>query len=444
MAPAFIWRTKKVCMWVIISPMYARNRRRRRTRRRLFGLLALLLTLSVAVLGLVSACALIEGDGAFSGPDEEAGQDRANASASGETGQRGETGGAAPQRDDGEPAAPEESGDPVRAVYLTAPSVDNLDAYLEFADETDVNAFVVDVKDVTGEVMYPSEVALANEIGATRDILDLDSLLRELDERGIYAIARVSTFEDDILPVERPDLAVADTATGSQWTNYVGNYWSDPYNREVWEYNAAIAKEVAEAGFDEVQFDYVRFPSDGPMGRLSYPAGPGDGEDEGPNPIASFLEYADGEIEPTGAKIAADVFGLAAGDNGAGVGQDVEAFAPHLDVISPMVYPSHYPVGSYGFDNPNARPYGVVSESMSEFEAAVREANPEIEIRPWLQDFDYGAPAYGPTQVAAQIRAVYDSGETGWLLWNAANVYTDGALKDTEAPGYGARDQASG
>lgn len=119
---------------------------------------------------------------------------------------------------------------------------------------------VIDVKDVTGEVMYPSEVELAREIGATRDVIpDLEALASDLEERGIYSIARVAVFEDDILPVERPDLAVQDSQTGAQWTNYQGQYWADAYDREVWEYNVAIAKEAAEAGFDEVQFDYVRF-----------------------------------------------------------------------------------------------------------------------------------------------------------------------------------------
>lgn len=396
----------------------------------------------VIVLGGLSACgALLNGDGAFSGEDndpaatgdssvETSPEDQADSATEGSSAQVSD----APEGDATQAATQDEPQEPVRAVYLTASSVDNLDAYLEFADETDVNAFVIDVKDVTGEVMYPSEVALANEIGATRDILDLDALLAELDKRDIYSIARVATFEDDILPVARPDLAATDTATNAQWTNYVGNYWSDPYNEEVWEYNAAIAKEVAEAGFDEVQFDYVRFPSDGPMERLAFPAQPEGGEDY--NPIARFLEYANGELEGTDAKIAADVFGLAAGEDGAGVGQRVALFAPHLDVMNPMIYPSHYPVGSYGLENPNARPYKVVSESMREFEEAASEVNPDLEIRPWLQDFTQGQPEYGRGQVSAQIRAVYDSGESGWLLWNAANVYTGEALSDTEAEDY--------
>lgn len=322
----------------------------------------------------------------------------------------------APQSD-----APEE----VRGIYLTAESASNIDPFLEMMERTDLNAVVIDVKDVTGEVMYSSDVDLANEIGAVRPVLDLERLVNELEERDIYSIARVATFEDDILPVQRPDLAVMDSATGAQWQNYAGNYWSDAHNREVWEYNVAITKEAAEAGFDEVQFDYVRFPSDGPMERLSYSAEPASG---GENTIPEFLEYADKELEPTGARIAADVFGLAAGDGGAGVGQDIRAMAPHLDVINPMVYPSHFPVGSYGLQNPNAHPYEVIENAMADFEKDAEASNPDLEIRPWLQDFDYGTPPYGPAEVKAQIRATHDSGATGWLLWNPSNVYSEQAL----------------
>ncbi|AHY46313.1 hypothetical protein RradSPS_1030 [Rubrobacter radiotolerans] len=386
----------------------------------MIGLLVLLALALLALFFLLSMCsALSERQSTTTAPD---------------AGQPGATGGVAGTQ--GEPEATEATEAdrpqrPVRGIYLTAASASDLSQHLPLIEETDVNAVVVDVKDVTGEVMHASEVPLANEVGATRDVLDLEALTTELREREVYSIARIATFEDDILPVARPDLAVTDSATGAQWTNNVGNYWSDPYNRTVWEYNVAIAKEAAEAGFDEVQFDYVRFPSDGPMERVVYPAQP---EDASGNVIGDFLAYAKGELEPTGVSVAADVFGLAAGEDGAGVGQDIPALAPHLDVISPMIYPSHYPAGSYGFDNPNARPYAVVAESMREFEEATREANPDIEIRPWLQDFSYGEPAYGPRQVSRQIDAVYDAGATGWLLWNPENVYTWQALTDTGSP----------
>jgi hypothetical protein len=340
----------------------------------------------------------------------------------------------APAPPDEKTAAPEpDAPESVKGIYLTAASASDIEPFLDLIERTEINAVVVDVKDVTGEVMYPSEVPLANEIGAARNILDLENLASELEERGVYTIARVATFEDAILPVQRPDLAVTDSATGAPWQNNLGSTWSDPHSREVWEYNVAVAKEAAEAGFDEVQFDYVRFPSDGPMETLSYPAEkPGD-EDT----IASFLEYASEELEPTGARVAADVFGLAAGDGGAGVGQNIREMAPHLDVICPMVYPSHFPVGSYGLENPNAAPYEVIENAMADFEADTEASNPDLEIRPWLQDFDYGDPPYGPAEVEAQIQATYDSGATGWLLWNPSNEYTERAFGGEGSPSGG-------
>lgn len=331
----------------------------------------------------------------------------------------------------GAPESPsnlKEKPEAVKAIYLTAYSAGgNLDLYLDLVDRTEVNAVVIDVKDVTGEVMYPSEVPLANEIGATREVLpDLETLAKQLKERDVYSIARVAVFEDDILPRERPDLAPTDSATGGPWLNNAGQAWSDGYSREVWEYNTAIAKEAAEAGFDEIQFDYIRFPSDGPLDTLTYE------EETYPtreDALGAFLKYADKELEPTGVRIAADVFGLAATEDGAGVGQFMDKLAPHLDAVNPMTYPSHYPVGSFGYDAPNAQPYEMVRESMKDFEEDTKKVNPDIEIRPWLQDFDLGDPPYGPEEIRAQMQAVYDSGETGWLLWSASNEYTEEALK---------------
>ncbi|MEW6637960.1 MAG: putative glycoside hydrolase [Actinomycetota bacterium] len=399
--------------------MYA-SRRRRRRRQRILLLAGLLLLALLALLAALALTGAVDSDEAKTqrrsapdGPREEpaAAQERTSGT----------------QADDTR-ATPEEGPDSVKAIYLTAYAAGrNLDLYLDLLDRTELNAVVVDVKDVTGEVMYPSNVDLANDIGARRNVLpDLEALVKELHRHGVYAIARVATFEDDILPRQRPDLAVTDSATGTPWLNYAGQTWSNPYEREVWEYNVAIAREAAEAGFDEIQFDYIRFPSDGPMERIRY------GEETYPtreDALAAFLEYARRELEPTGARIAADVFGLAATDDGAGVGQVIPKLVPHLDVICPMVYPSHFPAGSYGLSSPNAEPYTVIEKAMTDFEQDVERANPDVEIRPWLQDFDLGAPPYGPREIRAQIRATYDSGATGWLLWNPANEYTEAALK---------------
>ncbi len=315
----------------------------------------------------------------------------------------------------------------VRGIYLTGAMAGgpNLDAYIDLANETEVNAMVVDVKE-GGELTYPSEVPLAKEIGATSDYIpDLEKVVRRLKDNDIYAIARLAVFQDDILARERPELAVMNSVTGGPWVNYNDVAWTNAYRKEVWEYNVAIAKEAAEAGFDEIQFDYIRFPSDGPMDQLDY------GEETFPtqeDAIAGFLKYAHGKLEPTGVEVAADVFGLVGHNDNGGIGQRVSKMVPYLDVLCPMVYPSHYGPGSYGFPNPNAEPYGVIQVSMEEFQQKARKANPDLELRPWLQDFDMGVPDYGPAEVKAQMQATYDLGLTGWLLWNAGSEFSADAL----------------
>lgn len=302
---------------------------------------------------------------------------------------------------------------------------EKLDSLLRIADETEINTLVVDAKDA-GVTTYRSKVPMAREIGATTDYIpDLKGLVDTLHENDVYAIVRVAVFQDDVLANQRPDLAVKSSATGGLWLTFQGAAWTNAYREEVWQYNVAIAKEAAEAGFDEIQFDYVRFPSGGPMADLYY------GEETFPtqeDAIAGFLKYAHGELEPTGAKVSADVFGLVGVNDYVGVGQVVSEMAPHLDVLCPMVYPSHYPAGAYGYDNLDAYPYEIVGLAMEDFKKKAKEVNPEIEIRPWLQDFDYVSD-YSPADVEAQMKATYDSNLEGWLLWNAATQYTTSVLK---------------
>ncbi len=407
-------------------------------RRRYWGtrapLAAALLAAALLAVALLAGCGGEESSAA--GKPEEArdspqGQDPTpQAQGSGREAAQGNTGG--PQE---ETRLEEGSGggaekpEAVKGLYLPGFEAKGrkLDKVLQIADETEINALVVDVKEA-GSTTYPSDVPLAKEIGATSDAIpDLEALVDQLHERDLYAIARLAVFQDDVLPYERPDLAVMDSVTGTQWQTYQGAAWANPYRREVQEYNVEIAKEAARAGFDEVQFDYVRFPSDGPMARLEY------GEATAPtqeDTIAGFLEYAHGELEPLGVEVSADVFGLVGVNDYVGVGQVVSKMAPHLDVLCPMVYPSHYPPGAYGYGNPDAFPYEIVDLAMADFKTKSRRVNPDIEIRPWLQDFDY-ISAYEPADVKAQMRATHDSGLEGWLLWNAAAEYTTEILKTT-------------
>jgi hypothetical protein len=313
----------------------------------------------------------------------------------------------------------------IKALYLPGATAEaEFENMTRLARRTEVNGLVVDVKEA-GFTTYPSEVPLAREIGATTEqIPDLEDLVERIHDEDLYAIARLAVFQDDVLPNKRPDLAVLDSTTGGPWYNYQGAAWSNPYREEVRAYNIAIAKEAAEAGFDEVQFDYVRFPSDGTMANLEY------GEETFPTQeatIAAFLEEAQKELEPTGADVSADVFGLVGVNDYVGVGQVVSQMSPHLDVISPMVYPSHYPAGSYGYENPDGEPYDIVKYAMEDFKKKGRRANPDLIIRPWLQDFEYVSD-YTAEDVRAQIKATHDSGLRGWILWNAAGEYTVEAL----------------
>lgn len=401
------------------STASARHRRRRTTAS--FPALLLLALMATLLLYGCGSGARDDEDSESAGGRETTDGSRASETTGGTSGGEVGSGGDGSARD--KPQA-------VKGLYVpgSVAGGERLDEVIELAEETEVNALVVDVKEA-GHTTYPSEVPLAREIGATTEqIPDLEALVQRLEDNDIYTIARLSVFQDDVLPRERPGLAVKDTVTGGSWRTYQGATWTNPYRERAWEYNAAIAKEAAQAGFDEIQLDYVRFPSDGPMDRLEY------GEKTAPteeDAIAGFLEYTKRELEPTGAELSADVFGLIGINDFVGIGQVVSKMAPHLDVLSPMVYPSHYPPGAYGYQNPNAHPSEVIELAMRDFKEKSREANPDLEIRPWLQDFDY-VSNYGPAEVRAQIRAAYGSGIEGWLLWNAAGDYTTEVLRSTD------------
>jgi hypothetical protein len=317
----------------------------------------------------------------------------------------------------------------IKGVYVSSYVASDPTRFKELVrltEETEINAWVIDVKDVTGEVTYETDVPLAQKIGAsTNRIPDLKAMVRGLKEEGIYTIARVATFQDNILPRERPNLAVVDSTTRGPWSDHRGLAWSNPHKRRVWVYNVAIAKEAAEAGFDEIQFDYVRFPSDGPIAQATYPGAMRSRQDT----IAEFLRYAHEELKPMDVYVAADVFGLTGRNDRNRLGQVVGKMVPHLDVLCPMIYPSHYAEGAYGYPNPNAEPYALIKKALADFRAKISSVCSDVELRPWLQDFDRGVPEYGPLEVRAQIQATYDSGEIGWMLWNPYNRYTKDALK---------------
>jgi hypothetical protein len=322
----------------------------------------------------------------------------------------------------------------VRGIYLNAwaaGSPRKLQRLIELAAATEVNTFVIDVKE-GGQVSYRSQVPLARSIGADQDyIRDVRGVLRQLREHGIYPIARIVVFRDEVLAQARPDWSVQHRE-GGEWIDSYGHRWVDSFNRSVWDYNIAIAREALELGFSEVQWDYVRFP-DVPSSLMRvahWPARDGRTMAKG---IREFLLYSREQLREYDVPVTADVFGLTVSvRNDMGIGQLWEEMIDATDVLLPMVYPSHFARGSYGIAIPNAAPYEVVRTAM---EHAVRRSagvQGAAAIRPWLQDFTLGAPRYDAAHVRAQIDAVYAAGLSEWVLWNPGSNYTAAALADAE------------
>ncbi len=320
----------------------------------------------------------------------------------------------------------------VRGIYLnawTAGSARRREALLGLAGRTEINTFVIDIKDASGYVSHDSQVPLAREVGATNElrIRDLPGLLRRLGEEGVYPIARIVVTKDPILAAGRPDLAIQDSA-GGVWLDQDGVPWLNFYDTEVWDYHLDLALEMARAGFPEIQWDYLRFP-DAPEDLLARAVFPGAGGRTKAQAVRDFLGYAREALDRQGVLMTADVFGVTTSyRRDVGIGQLWESFIDQVDVALPMVYPSHYWAGSFGFQRPNAYPYEIVRRALRDGldrSAAVEGAGT---IRPWLQDFTLGDPPYGAPEVRAQIQAAYDVGIAEWILWNPGSRYTEAAL----------------
>ncbi|MGH7464994.1 MAG: putative glycoside hydrolase, partial [Longimicrobiales bacterium] len=289
----------------------------------------------------------------------------------------------------------------------------------------------IDVKE-GGEISYRSQVPLARAIGADRQYIgDVRAMLRKLRANGIYPVARIVVFKDGLLAKARPDWAVQHV-NGGDWLDRDGYRWVDSYNRHVWDYNIAIAREALELGFSEVQWDYVRFP-DVPsslMRQAVWPAAEGRSKADG---IRDFLIYANEQLARYDADMTADVFGLttSAGTD-MGIGQLWEKMADVTDALLPMVYPSHYARGSYGIAHPNASPYETVKTALEHAVRRSAKVENSATVRAWLQDFTLGAPRYDASYVRAQIDAVYDAGLEEWVLWHPGSNYSVAALASAD------------
>lgn len=319
-----------------------------------------------------------------------------------------------------------------KAIYISADSVatpGKLQALMDLLDKTELNAAVIDVKaDNTGTVLYSSKLQVVKDLDTARAIIpDLPGLLNRLKDKKIYTIARLSVFWDQAATTAKPDWSLkSKKAPGQVWVDSYSKRWANPFLPAVWDYNIAIAQEVAAQGFDEVQFDNVQFPSEGALDDIDF--GPEAVGKKRTDAVNSFLDRAYTVLSPAGTYIAVDVFGLTAYvSDDMGVGQQYESVAQRADYICPSIYPALFADGFNGYAHPAERPFEIISETAK---AANSRLGPSsvAHLRPWLQDFS-GKVTYDPPKVRAEIDAAEQNGTLGWMLWNFGNTYTEPALK---------------
>ncbi len=342
----------------------------------------------------------------------------------------------------------------VKAIYMSAcvaatPSF--REKLVKLANETEINSIMVDVKDYTGTISFRTENPLFKDNAGTGcKVADMEEFIEYMHDNNIFVIARITAFQDPYLAKLHPEWAVKKNSDRTiNWKDKKGIAFLDPGNKTVWDYLIELGKESYNIGFDEINYDYIRFPSDGDMRDIYFPASneilvnniarPAIGTStpaikSGKSIVMkNFFEYLYENFKGTGIITSADLFGMTATNyDDLNIGQILEDAAPYFDFIAPMVYPSHYPVGFLNYKSiaeVNANGYNIVNYSMkiaSERLIAIGES--PLKLRPWLQDNDYPVH-YTPEMVRAQIQATYDAGLTSWMLWDAGNTYTQAALK---------------
>ena len=318
----------------------------------------------------------------------------------------------------------------VKAVYMSSwvagtPSVRN--KIIKLIDDTEINAVVIDVKDNTGLLSWNGRIN------------DLDKLLFELHEKNIYVIARVAAFQDPLYVKKHPEISVKNTKTGGVWYDHKGMPWIDTGSKQMWEYLLEISKESYARGFDEINLDYIRFPTDGELSLMSFPVSGERAKTDKRGIVAEFYKYITDELRKEGIPTSADLFGiimLTKADIPV-LGQDLHDGLTYFDYVAPMVYPSHFYPMTAGYKNPAANPGAIINYSMSaglkiadEVASSTGQSTSSVraKLRPWYQDFDMGAK-YTKELVRAQIDAGEKIGINSWMLWDPANTYTIGALK---------------
>ncbi len=381
-----------------------RRRRRRRASRRRFLIRRLgALTILVAIGGgfAFGAHSLTGGDGVKAVPGAGVAKAKAGAATHGPR------------------ALPRE----MRGVHVTmtlAGVHGKLDEYLALR-RAGLNTIELDVKDENGEVGFVRGAPpLAVATGAAKPYYTARAAARKVHAAGLYLIGRIVTFQDPIVSERRPKLSLRNP-DGSLWRTRAGYGWLNPYDRRVWSYDLAVATAAARAGFDEIQFDYVRFPSDGDVTAIRYPMRT---DESMAKTITRFMRYASRRLHKLGVRVSVDVFGLAA-THDLGIGQKPYRLARYVDAVYPMVYPSHFNSGEYGLTDPSATPGQTVTDALLYFEADLRGTN--ARLVPWLQDFSLGR-TYTTADLRAEVEAARSLDTRGYLLWNPLGLYTPHAL----------------
>ncbi|MFV0577049.1 MAG: putative glycoside hydrolase [Fusobacterium ulcerans] len=328
---------------------------------------------------------------------------------------------------------PENKRREVRGIYVTSSSASltkRVDDLIALSKRTKINAFVIDVKEDDGTLLFKMKAGEKYNPNANKrsPIKDIDKFMKKMKDNNIYTIARIVSFKDPTYAKANPDKAIITKSTGKPFTNSDGVIWVSPHDRYLWEYNIAVAKEAALAGFDEIQFDYVRFPASngGKLDKdLDYR---NPNKESKPETIQKYLQYARKELEPLGVYIAADVYGQVGSlPDDMALGQHWESVSNVVDYICPMIYPSHYGKGVYGLPVPDAEPYKTVYRSTQD--SMNRNANIDTPamIRPWIQAFTArwvkGYITYGPEQIELQVKALKDLGINEYILWSPTNRY---------------------
>ena len=327
------------------------------------------------------------------------------------------------QQEEEKPQPEQVSADQAKGMHLTiyaAASQTHKTRTNDLLDNTEMNAVVIDIKEIDGDISVKN---VADGITYSKSVPSVLPYLKAVKEKGMYAIARIVVFRDNVMPRRRPDLAVKNP-DGSLWQDRKQLTWLNPYKQGAIDYILELAEKTADMGFDEIQFDYIRFPSDGNTKNCRY--GVEHSSTTASAKIVDFLKQAKKRLAPKGVKVSIDVFGLTTTEKtDMGIGQKIVEMTEQVDYVSPMIYPSHYNNGEYGIPNPNKEPYRTVYIALQ----GAKKRIPVEKLRPWLQDFSMKGVPYGPAEVRAQIQACYDCGVKTWLLWNAACKYTKGGLK---------------